>query len=175
MADLNEIELAKLAREMAMNIRNYKKVFADFNISEEDYYEICKIEFFKRAKEQYTVEWNSALSTADRVRILSAAGAEATLPTICKRMLDPNEPLSSVIDGGKYLTKNAGIGEVKAGPGNNGERFIIQINLGADENGHEIVEVYDKSKRPDPVLIEGDTNGREVDAESRQTHGAKGH
>ena len=53
MADLDEDAMAKLAREMAMDIRNYKDIFADFGISEEDYYEIAKTRFYMRAKEQF--------------------------------------------------------------------------------------------------------------------------
>ena len=69
-ADLDEFALAKLAREMAMNIRPYKAVFEDFNISEEDYYEIAKNEFYIRAKEQFALEWNSALSVNERVKLI---------------------------------------------------------------------------------------------------------
>jgi hypothetical protein len=144
MPDLDEFALSKLARELAMNIRNYKLVFADFNITEEDYYEIEKIDFFRRAKDQYTLEWNSALSAADRVKLVSAAYVEATLPTIGRRMLNENEPLSNVIDAGKFLARNAGIGEPKNGL-NQSDRFIIQLNIGNDSNGKEIVEVYNKS------------------------------
>jgi hypothetical protein len=144
MPDLDEFALSKLARELAMNIRNYKLVFADFNITEEDYYEIEKIDFFRRAKEQYTLEWNSALSAADRVKLVSAAYVEATLPTIGRRMLNENEPLSNVIDAGKFLARNAGIGEPKNGFAQS-DRFIIQLNIGNDSNGKEIVEIYNKS------------------------------
>ena len=34
MKDLDEFTLAKLAREMAMNIRPYKPIFADYGIDE---------------------------------------------------------------------------------------------------------------------------------------------
>ena len=86
--------MAKLAREMAMNIRHYQAMFADFGITEEDYYEIeQELEFFKRAKEQFALEWNSALSAADRVKMTSATAAEEVLATITKRMLNPQEPL----------------------------------------------------------------------------------
>ena len=50
-----------------MNIRNYKDVFADFGIDENDYQQIEKTEFFRKAKEQFALEWNSALSSVDRV------------------------------------------------------------------------------------------------------------
>lgn len=139
MADLDEYAMAKLAREMAMCIRNYKDIFADFGITEEDYYEIGKNEFYKRAKEQFALEWNSTLSTADRVKITSAAGAEQGLLTITKRMLDPHEPFPGVLSAFKQLCQNAGIGDPKTSPANASERFVITINMGAD------VEHYDKS------------------------------
>lgn len=138
MVDLDEFALSKLARELGMNIRNYKAVFADFGITEEDYYEIEKIAFYRRAKEHFTLEWNSALSAADRSRLISAAYIEATLPTVGKRMMRESEPLSQVIDAGKYLAKIAGIGEAKAGPNAN-ERFVITINIGNE------TETYNKS------------------------------
>jgi hypothetical protein len=110
MPDLDEFALAKLAREMAMNIRPYQAVFSDFGIDESDYYEIAKQDFFKRAKEQFTLEWNSVLSVNERTKLLSATGYEEALPVICKRLLRENESLRDVIDGAKMLSKNAGLG-----------------------------------------------------------------
>lgn len=138
MADLDEYAMAKLAREMAMAIRNYKDIFADFGITEEDYYEIGKNPFYLRAKEQFTLEWNSTLSTHDRVRITSAAGAEQGLLAITKRMLDPNEPFPGVLGAFKQLCQNAGIGDPKTEQ-KPSDRFVITINLGAD------TETYNKS------------------------------
>ena len=139
MADLDEFALAKLAREMAMNIRPYQAVFDDFGITEEEYYEILKIDFYRRAKEQFALEWNSALSVNERVKLISASYVEETLPVIGRRMLRETEPFASVIDAGKYLARNAGLGEPKTAA-NTSERFVITINLGADT-----VEHYDKS------------------------------
>jgi len=116
MADLDETGMAKLAREMVMNIRNYKTIFADFGISEEDYYEIAKNDYFKRVKEHFAVEWNSTLSTADRIRLQNAAGFEAIMPSIGRRMLTGDEPLASVIEGAKLMAKVAGLGEPKNNP-----------------------------------------------------------
>jgi hypothetical protein len=138
MVDLNEFAMAKLAREMAMNIRNYQAIFADFGITEEDYYEIAKHEFFKRAKEQFALEWNSTLSAADRVKLTSATAAEEILAVITKRALNKDEPLAGVLGTFKQVCQNAGIGDPKAEQKPN-ERFVITINLGAD------TEHYNKS------------------------------
>jgi hypothetical protein len=138
MKDLDEFALAKLAREMAMNIRNYKAIFEDFGITEEDYYEISKIEHFKRCKEQFSLEWNSSASAADRSRLIMAAYTEQCAPAMARGVLDETKPFSDRIDGFKSLMKGAGIGEAKNDRGS-AERFIININLGGE------VETYDKS------------------------------
>jgi hypothetical protein len=144
MANLNEFAMAKLAREMAMCIRNHNDIFADFGISEEDYYTISKNEFYKRAKEQFSLEWNSTLSAADRVKLISASFAEEVLPVIAGRALDKDEPLVNVLGTFKQLCQNAGIGDPKAEQKPN-ERFVITINLGSDVEGKPVVEHFDKS------------------------------
>ena len=138
-ADLDEFAMAKLAREMAMNIRNPNAIFADYGISEEDYYELTKNGFFIRAKEQFSIEWNSALSAADRVKLISASYAEEVLPVITRRAMNKEEPLVNVLGTLKQLCQNAGIGDPKTQTSAS-ERFVITINLGADQ-----VEHYDKS------------------------------
>jgi hypothetical protein len=149
MADLDETAIAQLAREMVMAIRNYKTVFADFGISEEDFYAISKTDFYKRVKDHYTLEWNSALSAADRVKLISASYAEQALPVMGKRMIDPKEPLDRALDTFKQFCKNAGIGDVRAGETTAAEKFVITINLGADTKGKPMIEHYEK-----PVAID---------------------
>jgi hypothetical protein len=148
MADLDEFAMAKLAREMAMNIRNYKDIYADFSITEEDYYEISKNEFYERAKKQFALEWNSALSAAERVRLISASYAEEGLPAVGRRMLDPNEPFPGVLSAFKQLCQNAGIGDPKSEQKST-ERFVITINIG-DES-----KTYDKA-------IDADANANDL-------------
>jgi hypothetical protein len=134
----DEFAMAKLAREMAMNIRNYKTIFEDFGIDEEQYYEIAKHEFFKRAKEQFAIEWNSALSANDRVKLIMAAYTEEMLPKIGAGALDDSKPLSDRLAVFNSFCKGAGIGEAKPN-GNGAERFVININMGGD------IEHYDKA------------------------------
>lgn len=145
MADLNEFAMAKLAREMAMAIRNHHAIFQDFGITEEDYYEVSKNEFYKRAKEQFALEWNSALSAAERVKLISASYAEEVLPVITRRAMREDEPLPGVLGTFKQLCQNAGIGDPKNPMVNAAERFIISINMGGD------VEHFDKSIEPTTV------------------------
>lgn len=138
MADLDEIQMAKLARELAMNIRPYTAVFAEFGIDEIDYQLIEKNGFFRKVKEQFTQEWNSSLSTEERLRIGSLAYLEQLFPIITRRAMKEDANLSASTDVSKVLMKAAGVGEPK-GDKVNTDRFVITINLGAD------TETYDKS------------------------------
>jgi hypothetical protein len=145
MANLDSTALAKLANEMVMGIRNYKTIFADFGITEEDYYEILKNDYYRKIKDQIAIEWNATTSTGDRLTLQGKAGSEVLLPVMLQRALSPTEPLTSVIDALKMAAKIGGIGESKtANAGNLAERFVITINLGADTKGNPITEHYDK-------------------------------
>lgn len=148
MADLTETAIAQLAREMVMAIRNYQVIFRDFGITEEDYYEIAKTDYYQRVKNHYTLEWNSALSAADRVKLISASYAEQGLTVMGRRMIDPNEPLDRALDTFKQFCKNAGIGTDSKGEKPVTERFVININLGSD------VEHYNKSIEINPNDID---------------------
>jgi hypothetical protein len=153
--DLDDFALAKLAREMAIGIRNYQAIFADFGITEEDYYEIQKIEFFKRAKDQFALEWNSALSVHDRTKLKAASAVEEALQKLGKRMLRDDEPLTSATDVAKLFARIAGMGEPKAEKANSAERFVININLGGDvEHYDKSIEVTSNDIAPSQPLIE---------------------
>lgn len=148
MADLNETSMAQLAREMVRNIRNYKDVFHDFGISEEDYYEILKNPYYQKIKEHIALEWNSTGSTAERIKLQGQAGTELLMPIAIQRAMVATEPLSSVIEALKMTTKIGGIGESKNETKNPAERFVITINLGADVEGKPVIEHYNKSIEP---------------------------
>jgi hypothetical protein len=140
--NLDEVAVAKLAREMAMAIRSYTVIFADFGISEQDFYEISKLPFYKRAFEQFTLEWNSALSTNERVKLISAAYLEQALPRLGGRMMS-DESLSAATEVAKLFSRNAGLGgDPKEAKSN--EKFVITINLGEDDT-----KTYSKSIEPD--------------------------
>lgn len=135
--DLDEFVLAKLAREMAMSIRPAAAVLNDYGLDETTFYEITKNPFYRRAKEQFSLEWHSALSVNERVKLISASLLEQALPKLSARMVG-NEPLAAAADVAKLFARNAGLGDVKA-ESKSSERFQITINLGAD------TEVYDKA------------------------------
>jgi hypothetical protein len=152
---LDEHQLTALAREIAMNIYDITTIFEHFGIDETEYYEITKIPFFQQVKEQYTIEWNSALSTEARLKIKNLAMAEAVLPTLGLRALDRKEPFQGPIDFYKTCLKTGGFGEQKTAGGAGSERFVITINLGADEEGKPVIEHYDKPLAINEPVVNG--------------------
>jgi hypothetical protein len=174
MAELDEIQMAKLARELVMNIRNYKETFALFGIDENDYQLIEKNEYFRKVKEHIAIEWNSTLSTEERIRFINLAYYEQLSPVLARRAMQPDANLSASTDVGKLLMKGAGIGEARSEKVAT-DRFVITINLGADTEGKEVIEHYDKSiavdpnDRATPVAIPNNSSpsAEDIDADAR--------
>ena len=145
--------IAKLAREVAMTILNRDELKAIYNLSEEQFVVIEQLEFYQRALAQSIIEWNSPLSTPQRIRLISQAYNEEILPIVVGRATQPKEPLPAVVEVARYLSKLGGLDESKAQAVNSTERFVIQINMGGGE-----AVTYDKpvtievEKNPEPAL-----------------------
>jgi hypothetical protein len=123
--------LAKLAREFAMNIRNRKEILEIYKINEEEMKKIETISYFITARDQMIIEWNSALSTPQRLRLESLALLEEGLPDIAVRMTNPNEPLVGAVQTAKFLADLGGMsGESRQSISAPTDRFVITINLG---------------------------------------------
>src|SRR4249920_2074849 len=114
MAELDEIQMAALARELVMNIRNYKETFGLFGIDENDYQLIEKNEYFRKVRDHIALEWNSTLSTEERIRFQNLAYYEQLSPVLARRAMQPDANLAASTDVGKLLMKGGGIGEAKS-------------------------------------------------------------
>ena len=146
---LTPAELASLAREVAMDIKELPDILRTYKLTEKAYLDICDVPFYKRALEVSTIEWNSALSTHERIRLEAAATLENALPGLSARMNNKEEAFPAAIEAGKLFAKIAGLDTQLKSEGSPGEKFTININLGADAKLH-----YEKDVTPIPVLIE---------------------
>jgi len=124
-------KLAKLARERVHNAKNLDQLLNIFELTKAQFEEIEKNPDYQRILEHYQIEWNSALSTPQRVQLRSAAWLEDNLDILGTRMADPLTPLTAVVDVAKFFAKTAGIGEKKDETPTT-DRFVITINLGED-------------------------------------------
>jgi hypothetical protein len=145
--ELTGVKLAQLARELVMDVYPLQTILGHFNLSEAQYDVIKENADFKRFSDQIASEWNSALSTPQRLKIQAAAYLEEALPTLAARMVGKTEDLGKANEIAKTLTKLAGIGDA-AGPSNPGEKFNIVINLGADVKEINITKPLDAGTTP---------------------------
>lgn len=129
---LTPMGLAALAREVAMDIKELPEILKFYKLTDASYADICKIPFYARALEVAIIEWNSALSTHDRIKIEAAATLEDALHGLGARMKNKDEAFPAAIEAGKLFAKIAGLGEPGRTEGAPGEKFTININLGND-------------------------------------------
>jgi hypothetical protein len=128
----SDIELVKLAREIAMDIQPLQTILKQYLINDQTWLELQRSHRFQQLLMSETEAWNAALNTHERVKIKAASMIEEWLPELNGRLHDAEEALTAKIEGAKMLTKIAAMGlpgEVAA----TGERFTVTINMGTQE------------------------------------------
>ena len=131
---MDRTQIAALARELVMNIKNRQEILAAYELTEAELQAVEGLDYFKRASEQIAIEWNKVLSTPTRVKLISLAMLEDGMPTLGGRMIDPKEQLTSAVEAAKFLARVAGLGsDEQQGAGASADKFIIQINMGGGE------------------------------------------
>lgn len=126
--------LMAVARELAMDVHTVDNVIAKHGLTNAQYEFLSTHNtFFKHALLQQVQEWQRLDSTQARLKAESAAALEEQLPIIASRMGSRSEKLSDVVEAAKLFAKIAGVDTAPAGAGSAGERFTINIDLGADD------------------------------------------
>ena len=127
-------DLAKLAREIAMDIKERSSVLREFNLNDTQY-EFLEThnEFYGAALKAACKDWHAPLSTTERIKVEAAAILEDSLLGLGARMQNKSEGLPGVIEAAKLFAKVAGVGEREVGGLPPGERFVINIDLGGDQ------------------------------------------
>lgn len=130
---LTHSDLARLARDIAMDIKERYVVYKDHGLTLAQYEYLEKYnEFYRHALEAACIEWHAPLSTAERIKIEAQAILEDSLLDLGARMRNKSEGLPGVVEAAKFFGKIAGVGEREAGSTASGERFVINIDLGGD-------------------------------------------
>ena len=125
-------KIAKLARELAVNIRAPKDILADFGLTPEQFDAFIKPNpLFTHALQALIAEWNDAGNAPKRLRLQAQAILEDSMPTVGSRMSDAREDLKDVVSAFKAISQIAGM-EGEKTPVGAGEKFTITINLGSD-------------------------------------------
>lgn len=128
----NDLLFVQLAREIAMDIHPLDHILKTHDVTEIRWAEIQNSPHFVRLLQSAVEEWNSALNTAERVKLKALSCLEESLPEFYARMHDPREALPAKVRAFEVFGNIAGLsknGQVAGG----GERFNVTINLGADK------------------------------------------
>lgn len=131
-ASFNDNSVLRLAREIAMDMRPLEDVLAAQGISPASWESISKTAKFQDYLLQFANEWNSAINTAERVKLKSLAFIEESLPEFYARAHCPKETLNAKVEVLKTVSRLAGLGGPVEGS-ISGERLSVTINLGADQ------------------------------------------
>ncbi len=128
----DEMRLVKLAREIAMDIRDLNEILTTHDVSLDDFEKIKCNERFKSILSAEVTAWHGAVNVNERVKIKAGSMLEEYLPELYSRINDRKESLSSKIEATKLLERLAGMGgaAAKNEPPSNG--VTITINMGAD-------------------------------------------
>jgi hypothetical protein len=149
----SDIDLVKLAREIAMDIQPIETILEQYDINLETWSKIKDNPKFRALLTSEVEAWGAALNTSERLKLKAAAMLEEWLPELNNRLHDGQEALPAKIEGAKMLTRIAGIGVPGVVEGGAGERFTVMINLG---NSAAPIEI---SKQIAPKIIEGEVIG----------------
>lgn len=128
----SDLAMVKLAREIAMDIHPLETILKQYSLTAETWEQLQRNGRFQALLANQVEEWNGALNTHERVKLKAASMLEEWLPELNNRLHDQDEALPAKIEGGKMLTRIAGIGVGAAEASGGGERFTVTINLGED-------------------------------------------
>jgi hypothetical protein len=130
--ELTPSQLAKLAREVVMEIREIKDILPQFGVTPAQYAKLAEHPAYKRILNAISIDWNCATNTESRIKISAAAILEENLPVLGARMGSDSEPLREAIEAGKLFSRLAGLSSSEEGRGGGEGKFVINIDLGAD-------------------------------------------
>lgn len=147
-----DVTMQKVAREIAMDIREIDEILKVHEVTPEQWQEIQNSTIFQSYLRSSMEEWNSSLNTKERVTLKSLAFIEESLPEFFARAHDSDENLPAKVEVLKTIARFAGVG----GPvdvGGVGERLSVTINLGADK---QVKFEKDVTPKGNSQIIEGD-------------------
>jgi len=148
----DEAKLVKLARQIAMGIKDLPDILFDNDLTQREFTEIQSIPLFAKTLESEVKAWAGADNTHARLKLKSAAMLEEYLPELYARLNDRQEPLMAKMKAVELVSKIAGFGDRDVVPaGNPGDKVQVIINLGADTRVEYVKQLPHKVIEHAPV------------------------
>lgn len=140
-ADNFPIDFAVLAREIAMDIYPVEDILALHKLTDEQWMAIQDHPMFQSTLADLVLQYNTASSIKERVRVKAAIGLEISMDTYIADIADTGIPLNQRVEAGKFLAR---LGELDPG--------LIQ---GGGGGGGVVINIITKAGKV-PVTIEGE-------------------
>ena len=129
-----EVDLRRLAREVAMGIVDVDVILEKHELSARDWERIADNPRFKALLREEMITWHSGLNTRQRVEIKTWAMIEEALPQLWNYLHDDRFADAAKVSLLSALQKQVGIGQKDAAlAGDGGQRISITINTGTDQ------------------------------------------
>ena len=135
------VDLAAVAREVAMDILPIEEIQRLHQLSDERWIEITQNHKFQHMLHSMQVEWNAASNVPERVKAKASTAVEALLEVYVRDIMDPGIPLAQRVEAGKFLAKLGELGEKNVFGAASGERFSITLNIGASETHADVKQI----------------------------------
>lgn len=127
--------LIRLAREIAMDHYPLEDLLKRYGINQTDWIAIRRNGRFLQLLESEIIAWQAATNTHERTRYKAAAMMENFLEEANDRLHDNSLTLTAKVELAKLIARIAGMGIEKVGVlADEGSKFTVNINLGADNN-----------------------------------------
>lgn len=136
----HEVNIVKLAREIAMEMRDLSAILEHHGVSAREFEVLKRNPYFDRVLASEIEAWQSAVNTGERVRLKAAAAMEEFMPVLYERMVNPKEDLLKTVKGAELLTKLASLGESDKSADAAG-KVVITINMGSDSKLQAVKEL----------------------------------
>ena len=123
------VNLAALAREIAMDIFDLDKILEIHKLSFAEWERIAAMPRFQSMLADMLLEWRTATNTKERLRVRAQTGIETHLDQLINELSDPSIPLTQRVEAYKFLARLGELdGQIQGGSGGTG--FHINLNIG---------------------------------------------
>jgi hypothetical protein len=134
---------ARLAFELASNLKSRKAIAEDFGMTEQELrVRLDRDQQLRQQYKQMRAFWTSPTNLVDRVRVKSGIMVEDSLPMLWNLMRDPKTPVDTRLKVHQHMAKLADLeprrSMAEGGEGSDGPRFSLTLNFGNGEEAYVV-------------------------------------
>jgi hypothetical protein len=138
------LNLAKLAREIAMDILPVEDILALHKVDDETWARIQADERWQAQLSSMAQDWNSAANAKERVKVKAQTGMEMLLETYIRDAANQAHPLVQRVEAGKLICRLGELLENQKGTASG--QVLVQININNEK------KVSAGGPAPSPVI-----------------------